>query len=513
LRGRTRSRALVDMLLPTDIMRFMKRLAPISTSDTIAAISTPVGQGGLGIVRISGPGALKVADKIFVCRKGVPSDFPTHTVHYGQIRADEQTVDNVLLTVMRGPRSYTGEDTVEISCHGGRIVLHKTLKAAVSAGARPANPGEFTMRAFLNGKLDLSQAEAVQELIGAQNELAYRVASQHLRGKLRDAIEAIRSEIVDVAAVVEASVDFPEEDIELSSREELCSRLSSATERIEKLLSTFEDGARIVEGVNVVIAGKPNVGKSTLLNALLEKDVAIVTPVAGTTRDVLRESLILQGITLNVFDTAGIRRPRGLVEKEGVKRSKKALREADLVLFVLDAETGITEEDRRIFDELRGKRHIIVLNKIDLAPEADVAVMVEQLEGLPVVEKLKGAPEHPAPEPPTAASGLRDQQAVRTSALRLEGIEELKRRISDNVWSADIPSADQAIITSVRHRDALERAKEALDNAVKAIKEGLSPEFPAVEIREALDTLGRVTGETADDEILNRIFSKFCIGK
>jgi tRNA modification GTPase len=492
----------------------MKRLAATNSSDTIAAISTPVGQGGLGIVRISGPNALKTADRIFSSRKGLPSSFPTHTVHYGQILSEEQTVDNVLLTVMRAPRSYTGEDTVEISCHGGRIVLHKALKAAISAGARPANPGEFTMRAFLNGKLDLSQAEAVQELIGAQNELAYRVASQHLTGKLRDAIEAIRSGIVDVAAVVEASIDFPEEDIEVASGEELCEQLSSAGEQIKKLLSTFEDGAKIVEGVNVVIAGKPNVGKSTLLNALLEKDVAIVTPVAGTTRDVLRESLILQGITLNVFDTAGIRRPRGLVEKEGVRRSKKALREADLVLFVLDAETGITEEDRRIFAEVRGKRHIVVVNKIDLAPGVDPTEMMEGLAGRGLYEKVKSAPERRAPEVPEAAPRESENvPVVKTSALRLEGIEDLKGRITDRVWSADIPSADQAIITSVRHRDALKRAKEALDNAVKALREGLSPEFPAVEVREALDALGQITGETADEEILNRIFSRFCIGK
>jgi len=464
----------------------MKRLAAINTSDTIAAISTPVGQGGLGIVRVSGPDALEVADRIFRCKKGLPSSLPTHTVHYGLVEAEGQIIDNVLLIVMRGPRTYTGEDTVEISCHGGRIVLHKTLSAAIRAGARPANPGEFTMRAFLNGKLDLSQAEAVQQLIGAQNELAFRVASQQLRGKLHNAVEAIRSEVVDVAAVVEASIDFPEEDIELSSKDELRAKLASAREKTENLLSTFEDGAKIVEGVNVVIAGKPNVGKSTLLNALLEKDVAIVTPIAGTTRDVLRESLILQGITLNVFDTAGIRKPRGVVEKEGVKRSEQALQEADLVLFVLDADAGVSEKDRRIFKEAQGKRHIIVVNKIDLAPGTDEEVFANEFGGAP---------------------------KVKTSALKLEGIEELKRHISDNVWSQDIPSADQAIITNVRHRDALERTKEALDGALKAFQEGLSPEFPAVEIREALDALGLITGETTDEEILHKIFSKFCIGK
>ncbi|NQT83254.1 tRNA uridine-5-carboxymethylaminomethyl(34) synthesis GTPase MnmE [bacterium] len=464
----------------------MNRLAPLNSTDTIAAISTPIGQGGLGIVRISGPKALDVADRIFLCKKGLPSSFPTHTVHYGQVHAGGGIIDRALVIIMRGPRTYTGEDTAEISCHGGRIVLHKTLTAAIKAGARPANPGEFTMRAFLNGKLDLSQAEAVQQLIGAQSDLAFRVASEQLRGKLHDTVEAIRSQIVDVAAVVEASIDFPEEDIEFSPTEELRAELTSAKEGIERLLATFEDGARIVEGVNVVIAGKPNVGKSTLLNSLVEKDAAIVTPLAGTTRDVLRESLILQGIILNVFDTAGIRKPQGLVEKEGVKRSKKALGKADLVLFVLDADAGLSEEDRRIFAEFRGKKCIIVVNKIDLVPEVDEAAF---------------------------AGEFGNQSVVKTSALKLEGIEELKRRITENVWSADIPSLDHAIITSVRHRDALERAGQALHGAIKALEERLSPEFPAVEIREALDALGLITGETTDEEILDKIFSKFCIGK
>jgi len=464
----------------------MKRPVAMNASDTIAAISTPVGQGGLGIVRISGPDALKIADKVFCCREGFPSSFPTHTVHYGLVETEGQVIDRALLTVMRGPRSYTGEDTVELSCHGGRLILHKTLNAAIKAGARPANPGEFTMRAFLNGKLDLSQAEAVQELIGAQSELALRVASQHLQGKLRDTVETIRSQIVEVAAVLEASIDFPEEDIEISSREELCGALSSAKEKVSHLLSTYDDGVKVAEGVNVVIAGKPNVGKSTLLNALLEKDVAITTPVPGTTRDVLKESLILQGVSLNLFDTAGIRKPRGIVEKEGVRRSKKALREADVVLLVLDAEAGVSQEDHAIFREAESKKVIIVINRIDLAPDATAETLAREFKDFP---------------------------SVRTSALKSWGIEELRREILEKAWSAEVPSSEEVIITSVRHRDALERADEALDGALKALREGLSPELTAVEVREALDAVGLITGETTDEEILDRIFSKFCIGK
>lgn len=429
---------------------------------------------------------MKIADKVFRCKEGIPSIFPSHTVHYGQVVAEGQLIDTVLLTVMRGPRTYTGEDTVELSCHGGRLILHKTLSAAIKAGARPANPGEFTMRAFLNGKLDLSQAEAVQQLIGAESELALRVASQHLQGKLRDTVEIIRSQIVQVAAVLEASIDFPEEDIEISSLEELCGSLFSAKEKVLHLLSTYEDGEKIVDGVNVVIAGKPNVGKSTLLNALLEKDVAITTPVPGTTRDVLRESLILQGVSLNLFDTAGIRKPEGIVEEEGVRRSKKALRKADVVLLVLDAQAGVSQEDHGIFTEIEGKNVIVVVNKIDLASEATAEALAGQYADLPV---------------------------VCTSALKSWGIEELRRTILEKAWSAEVPSAEEVIITSVRHRDALMRAEKALDGAIQALREALSPEFTAVEVREALDAIGLITGETTDEQILDTIFSKFCIGK
>lgn len=464
----------------------MRRPAGTNASDTIAAISTPVGQGGLGIVRISGPDAIKIADKVFRCAEGPPSSFPTHTVHYGQVVAEAQVVDTVLLTVMRGPRTYTGEDTAELSCHGGRLILHKTLAAAIKAGARPANPGEFTMRAFLNGKLDLSQAEAVQQLIGAQSELALRVASHHLQGKLRHVLETIRSQIVGVAAVLEASIDFPEEDIEISSREELCGSLSSAKERVSHLLATYEDGVKVVDGVNVVLAGKPNVGKSSLLNALLEKDVAITTPVPGTTRDVLKESLILQGVSLNLFDTAGIRKPDGIVEEEGVRRTKKALQEADVVLLVLDAEAGVSQEDCGIFSETEGNNIIVVVNKIDLVPEATTQAVAQQFTDFPV---------------------------VRTSALNSWGIEELRRIILEKAWSAEVPSEEEVIITSVRHRDALMHAEEALDGAIQALREALSPELTAVEVREALDAIGLITGETTDEEILDTIFSEFCIGK
>jgi tRNA modification GTPase len=464
----------------------MNHLAASDTLDTIAAISTPLGQGGLGIVRISGPDSLPIADKVFRCKEGLPSSLPTHTVHHGQVVAEGQVIDTVLLTVMRGPRTYTGEDTVELSCHGGRLILHKTLAAAIKAGARPANPGEFTMRAFLNGKLDLSQAEAVQQLIGAQSELALRVASQHLQGKLRDTVETIRSQIVEVAAVLEASIDFPEEDIEISSREELCGALSSAKERVSHLLATYEDGVKVVEGVNVVIAGKPNVGKSTLLNALLEKDVAITTPVPGTTRDVLKESLILQGVSFNLFDTAGIRKPKGIVEKEGVRRSKKALRDADVVLLVLDAEAGVSSQDHTIFRETEDKRLVVVVNKIDLVPEATTQAVAGQFKDFPL---------------------------VCTSALKSSGIGELRRTILEKAWSAEVPPSQEIIITSLRHRDALRRADESFAGAIKALRDGLSPEFAAVELREALDAIGLITGETTDEEILDTIFSKFCIGK
>ena len=461
-------------------------MSKTTQNDTIAAIATPIGQGALGIVRISGPEAFEIVDEIFSSKKGKPSSFQTHTVHYGSIISDGELIDNALLIVMREPATYTGENTVEITCHGGRLVLHKVLTASIKAGARPANPGEFTLRAFLNGKMDLSQAEAVQQLISAQNELAFKTASQQLTGKLSTVVENFRRELVDIAAEVEASIDFPEEDIEPATKKELIEKITSLKKGTDQLINTFADGKKIREGIKVVIVGKPNAGKSSLLNALLEQDRAIVTHIAGTTRDVLEESLICQGIALNVVDTAGIRKPKGVVEKEGVRRSHEALDTADLILFVVDTSIGITKDDVDVYRAIKNKKFIIVISKIDLAEKIDETDVAKQFN---------------------------NSKIVKTSALKNRGIDSLKEEIIESIWTSGIPALDEAVITNVRHKNALDMASESLQKSIESLDQDLSPEFIAVELRDALDALGLIIGKTTTDDILDQIFSKFCIGK
>lgn len=458
----------------------------LQDADTIAAIATPAGRGALGIVRLSGPEACVIAGRVFRGEGGNPSSFPSHTVHFGQVVSNGELLDTVLLTVMRAPRSYTGEDSVEFSCHGGRIVLARVLGAVVGAGARPAEPGEFTLRAFLNGKMDLAQAEAVQELIAAESNLGARVAAEQLRGRLSSEVGALRDELIEVIGEIEAAIDFPDEEIELEEQSALLARLRSLRERTAALLATFEEGRRVREGVHVVIAGKPNVGKSSLLNALLDDERAIVTAEPGTTRDVLRESLVCQGVVLTVVDTAGIREPRGAAETEGVRRSRKALGEADLVLLVLDGAAPIDDADCEIIERIGERPFITVVNKTDL-------------------------PQHP--DFKTLDARLVSRTTVRTSALKVTGLDTLKETIIEEVWPSGLPSSDAALVTQVRHRDALARAEAALGETAVALDEDRGLELAAVDAREALDALGEIVGAVTTDDILQQIFSKFCIGK
>ncbi len=452
--------------------------------DTIAAIATPPGQGALGILRISGPLAFDVADKFFSGTRK-PSEFKSHTVHYGRIVCRNEFIDKVLLIKMDSPKTYTGENTIEITCHGGRLILHKALTTAIAAGARPAEPGEFTMRAFINGKMDLAQAEAVQQFISAENELALRAASQQLEGRLSSVIGGFRKTVVEVLAETEASIDFPEEDIRLASRQETIKRLSSIENEINCLVETYADGRRIREGVRITIAGKTNVGKSSLLNALLEKDRAIITHIPGTTRDVLHESLIWQGMALQITDTAGIRSSDDIVEKEGVRRSTDAIQQAELVLFVVDASEQISAEDEYIAASVAKQNHIVVLNKTDLT---------SVIKDNPFDKHGKAS-------------------YILVSALKSTGINELKDLIIKRVWQDGLPSTDSAIITNARHKNALDNAAKALVQAKESVESNTSPEFIALYLHEALEHLGVIIGGTTTDEILNEIFSKFCIGK
>ena len=458
----------------------------IERDDTIAAIATPAGRGALGIVRLSGPEALAIAGRVFRGSAGEPSGFASHTVHLGQAVSDGELLDTVLLTVMRAPRSYTGEDTAELSCHGGRVVLGRVLGAVVAAGARPAEPGEFTLRAFLNGRMDLAQAEAVQELIAAESELGARVAAEQLRGRLSGEVGALRDGLVEFLAEIEAAIDFPDEDIEPADRAALLGRLGALREKTAALVETFEEGRRVREGVRVVIAGKPNVGKSSLLNALLDDERAIVTAEPGTTRDVLRESLVCQGVALTVVDTAGVREPRNAAEIEGVRRSREALGEADIALFVLDGAAPIDEADAQIAERIGNRPFITVVNKSDLVQHADC----ERL-GAPFVGRA----------------------AVHTSALKRTGLDELKTAVVEAAWPTGLPLSDAALVTQVRHRDALARAAAAMDETIAALDEKRGLELAAVDAREALDALGEIVGAVTTDDILNSIFSRFCIGK
>jgi len=459
----------------------------MNNNDTIAAISTPLGEGGIGIVRMSGEKALTIIDQIFVGRV-VPSQVPSHTVHYGHI-VDPQThqvIDEVLLTVMRAPKTYTREDMVEISGHGGILPLGQILRAVLDGGARLAKPGEFTKRAFLNGRIDLTQAEAVVELIRSKTELELKVAVNHLQGGLSRKVKEMREKLLQIEAYLERAIDFPEEEMELPQksltltlcREEIC--------ELQNLLETVNDGRILRDGVKVAIVGRPNVGKSSLFNALLSKDRAIVTHIPGTTRDVLEEWLNWEGIPVRLSDTAGVRETTDIVEIEGVRRTQDAIEDADLLLVVLDASEELKEEDFTTLEMSLQKNSVIVLNKIDLKKKINFSPFTPELAEHPQVEI-------------SATLGL--------------GLEKLRSILRSLICNGKHMSFSQNLVTNIRHAEALKRTLSSLENACQTVEDGLSEEFTALEIREALQALGEITGETTTEEILEKIFSQFCIGK
>lgn len=457
-----------------------------SEFDTIAAISTPLGEGGIGIIRISGKDAIKIADKIFHSPKGLKlADVKTHTIHYGFI-VNPQTgekIDEVLVTVMRAPHTYTREDTVEINCHGGYITLKKILNLVLLHGARLAEPGEFTKRAFLRGRIDLSQAESVIDLIKAKTEQAQKIALDHLSGKLSEKINELRDAITRVCAHVEAYIDFPEEDIDGLTQEQIQSEINRVKEEIKKLIEGYEEGKIYREGLRAAIVGKPNVGKSSLLNALLMKDRAIVTEIPGTTRDIIEEYVNIKGIPLQIVDTAGIREAHDLVEAEGIKRSLKAVELAEIILLVLDSSKPIDSLDEEIINKIIHKKVIVVINKKDIKSR-----------------------EFQLPE------SLKDKPAVEISALKGEGIEELKELIFNTTITGKYEQ-EGVVVTKLRHKIALDNALEALENALQTFEKKEPLEITAMFLREALNCLGQIVGVVTTEDILNIIFSEFCIGK
>ncbi len=455
-------------------MEFVHR--PYQSHETIAAIATAPGEGPVAIIRISGEHALSVASKLF---SGNVASFKSHTVHFGKIlNVHGHIVDEALLIVMHAPRTYTGEDTVEIQCHGGLLITQQVLETVLKAGARAALPGEFTFRAFMSGKLDLAQAEAVQALIAAKNSAALKIAEEQLQGALSKQILAFQKELVNIAAILEAWVDFPEEGLEFASMEEVCTSLETTLHKMEHLSHTFHHGKMIHATISLCLLGAPNVGKSSLMNLLLGKERAIVTDIPGTTRDTLEEELRLGQFHFRLIDTAGVRVTEELIEQEGIRRSLAAINEADLVLLVLDASRALKEEDDTLLKKAPPDKTLIIWNKIDL--------------------------------PHTIPTSF--EKAIKISTKTHAGLSALVQAIEKSVCKKPL-SKEEVIITNIRHHEALNGAIASCKCLIDGLKKGVSPEFLSSDMRQTLHQLGTIIGTNIGEDILSAIFSKFCVGK
>ncbi len=468
--------------------------------DTIAAIATPLGEGGLAVIRISGSRALACADACFYpAGKNTPnpSAASSHTIHYGKIHHHGQVVDEVLLSVMRAPRTFTREDVVEISCHGGILPAKAVLDAVLAAGARLAEPGEFTRRAFLSGRIDLAQAEAVADLIHSRTELALQAANEQLAGKLSQRINQLRDALLKTLAHIEAHLDFPDEDIAPDTLTQLLARLDGTVSFMEELLRTADDGQILRRGIRAAIIGRPNAGKSSLLNQLLGHDRAIVSPVAGTTRDTIEETANIRGLPVVFIDTAGLREARDAIELEGIRRSRDTLTKAEFILHVFDASEPITPADEDHLAEFRAKKRILIRNKTDL----------------PIKLVLPGIPH---PEPAGTSSVTQTQSGLRivdVCCLTGQGLETLKDTIKELVWSGGIQNDMLQVMINSRHQEALERARTAAVRTVAALRAGETLELAALDLRIAVNAVGEIVGKTSTEDLLDVIFSQFCIGK
>jgi len=456
--------------------------------DTIAAISTPFGESGIGIVRMSGPLAEPIAKKLFKPKKDQPC-FISHHFHYGEI-IDPQNgrpIDEVLIVLMKSLKTYTREDMVEIHCHGGYLILQRVLELVLKQGARMAEPGEFTKRAFLNGRIDLTQAEAVIDLISAKTMASLEIANQQLRGVLYREMTSLKEDLVEQLALIEAHIDFPEEEIDPISLGKMRQDLKRMIHQIEGWIASFEEGKIFREGISCAIIGKTNVGKSSLLNVLLKEERAIVTPIPGTTRDVIEEVLNICGIPVRLMDTAGLRKAMDSIEQEGVRRAKERVSDSDFVLLMIDGSRPLDADDMEIFEEIKEKKKVVALNKKDLPLKISLEDVERRFQENPIIS---------------------------ISCLRNEGIDDLKEAIYHYLVHRDVRSSpEHLIVANIRHKTALSQMRDNLSNAVKGLEERTSPEFIAFEIRSALEALGEIVGETTTEEILNRIFEQFCIGK
>ena len=455
-------------------------------TDTIAAIATAMSSSGIGIIRISGDEAVGIVDRIFSMKNGKKlSDMQTHTIHYGHIKDVDEVIDEVMVVLMRAPKSYTKEDTVEIDCHGGVYVMKRVLETVIKYGARPAEPGEFTKRAFLNGRIDLAQAESVIDIIHAKNEFALKSSAQQLYGSLSAAVRKVREKLLHEIAFIESALDDPEHISLDGYPETLHGIVEEAQKEIQKLLANSDNGKILKEGISTVIIGKPNAGKSSLLNTLVGEERAIVTDIAGTTRDVLEEQINLNGIILNVIDTAGIRETDDVVEKIGVDRAKKYLNEADLAIYVVDTSTQLDENDFEIMELLKDRKAIVLLNKSDLTPVTDSESIRKHL----------------------------DKKMIAISAKEQTGIEELEETIREMIFTGEVTFNDEVYITNIRHKTALQEARNSLNLVVQSILDGMPEDFYSIDLMNAYEELGSIVGEAVEDDLVNEIFSKFCMGK
>ena len=456
-------------------------------TDTIAAISTSTGNSGIGIIRVSGDEAIEIVDKIFKSNKEGKRliNVKSHTVNYGNIVDGEKVLDQVLVLVMKNPHSYTGEDTVEIDCHGGMLILKKVLDLVIKNGAKSAAPGEFTKRAFLNGRLDLSQAEAVMDLINSQNDFALNSSIEQLKGGVSEKIKEIRSDVIYHIAFIESALDDPEH-ISLDGYDnEISEMINKNTSKIKKMIDTFDNGRIMKEGIKTVILGKPNAGKSSLLNRMLGEERAIVTDIEGTTRDTLEENINLNGLSLKIIDTAGIRNTDDKVDQIGVNKAKEIAEGADLIIYVVDGSKDIDENDKEILEIIKNKKVIVLLNKTDI----DRVVDIEQLNEIPKEDIIEFS----------AKAGL--------------GMDELEEKIKDMFYSGEITFNDQVYITNARHKEALENSYNSLLKVKESVDAGMPEDFYSIDLMDAYEQLGLIIGESVEDDLVNEIFSKFCMGK
>ena len=455
--------------------------------DTIAAIATAPGEGGIGIIRISGEKSLQVAQSIFKSKSGkMIKDYNARTLIYGTVVDNEKVIDEVLVAYMKGPNSYTAEDVIEINCHGGFISVKKILELILSKGVRLAEAGEFTKRAFLNGRIDLSQAEAIIDVIKSKTDMAHEVAQSQLEGSLAKKIKDLRMNVTEVLAHLEVSIDFAEEDVEEITYQTLEEKALELRNEIKKLYDTAESGKILRDGLKTVIVGKPNVGKSSLLNSILGENRAIVTDIAGTTRDVIEEFVNIKKKKKKIVDTAGIRETEDVVEKIGVEKSRESFSTADLVIMVLDASRKLSEEDMEILESLKNKKTIVLLNKMDLEPQIEL----EKIEEF-----------------------VNSEDIIKISALKHQGIEELQDKIEAMVYHGSVKNSSNLMITNSRHKDALFKAYESINDAISAIEQRMPYDFIEVDFKNIWDYLGYINGDTVREDLLDTIFANFCIGK